>query len=180
MSKRLPADDYVLGDGASIRMRPLVAEDADEIARGFTELSPTTRYKRFLHNLDHLKPDQLEYLSRVDGVKHLAWAAADNKSNHGIGIARSIQEHDSADTAEYAITVADAWQGRGVGSLLSRALHRDAWSRGIRFWRATMLVDNAPVQHILESCGEEVSRRVEEGGAVEVLYRLNDPTASER
>lgn len=175
---RLPAEEHLLRDGASIRMRPLVAEDAAEIVRGFGELSPETRFRRFLYNFDHLKKEHVAYLSQIDGVSHLGWAAADNATNHGIAIARSIREHDSVDTAEYAITVVDAWQGRGVGKLLTRSLHRDAWNRGIRFWRATMLADNAAVQKIILTCADEVSRHAEERGAIEVLYRLRSPTTS--
>lgn len=173
---RLPAEEYILSDGSSIRMRPLVSADADEIVRGFAELSPETRYRRFLHNFDHLKKEHVAYLSEIDGVRHLAWAAAENQSNHGIAIARSIQEPQSPDTAEYAITVVDAWQGRGVGKLLTRSLHRDAWNHGIRFWRATMFADNVPVQRIILACAEEISRRPEDRGAVEIVYRLLSPT----
>ncbi|MBK8169950.1 MAG: hypothetical protein IPK60_06360 [Sandaracinaceae bacterium] len=175
MSDRLPAQEHVLEDGASIRMRPLVPEDARELERGFDQLSPQTRYRRFLHAFDHLKPAHLEYLSHIDGKRHLAWAAADNATDGGIAIARSIQEKDSADTSEYAITVVDAWQGRGVGKLITHALHKDAWANGVRFWRATMFADNIAVQAILLTCCDEVSRHTEEGGAIEILYRLRPP-----
>jgi GNAT superfamily N-acetyltransferase len=164
-----------LRDGTPITLRPLLPSDAAELVRGFESLSRESRYRRFLEFVDHLTPAQVEYLTRVDGRDHIAWVAAyrgTDGADHGAGVARSIREPGHVDTAEFAVTLADAWQGRGIGSLLTEVVARDAWRNGVRFWRATMLADNVAVQRCLQKVGDEILRRVEDRGAIEVVYKL--------
>src|SRR6185295_4859435 len=148
-----------LRDGAAIVVRPLGRDDADELARGFRRLSPESRYRRFLDTVERLTPEQVKYLTDVDKDRHVAWCAI-GPDGHGIAVARSIRD-ESGDVAEYAITVADEWQGRGVGRVLTTALARAAWATGVRRWRATTLADNASVLRLLAHAGDELDRHSE-------------------
>jgi acetyltransferase len=164
-----------LRDGTPITLRPLRADDAAELVRGFHSLSRESRYRRFLEIVDHLTPAQIDYLTRVDGHDHIAWVAAyrgEDGADHGAGVARSIREPGHYDTAEFAITLADPWQGRGVGRLLTEVVARDGWAHGVRFWRATMLADNVAVQRCMQKVGDEIVRHLEDRGAIEVVYKL--------
>ena len=63
-----------------------------------------------------------------------------------IGIARLVREDD---TAEVAFAVADAWQSRGVGTLLVERLAADARAAGIRRFVADVAPDNLPSHALL-------------------------------
>jgi hypothetical protein len=112
--------------------------------RGHRELvlgcSPGTRYARLLGSLKRLDPGTLAELGRVDHCRHEAIAAI-APDGATVGIARFIRLADPAE-AEVAMTVVDAWQGRGSplcssrGWLGRRAPRACAASEG-RAWRQT-------------------------------------------
>ncbi len=168
-----------LADGTPIVIRPLLPADAELLLRGFAKLSPQTRYRRFLQATDHLTPAQVHYLTHVDGYDHLAWGATTNDpasgETIGIAVARSVREPVDAHEAEFAIVVADDWQGRGVGSRVTRVLARKARDAGVQRWRATMLATNEAVLKLMALAGQEVSRSMDGRGCLEVVYRLASP-----
>src|SRR4051794_41779295 len=49
-----------------------------------------------------------------------------------IGIGRFIRDQAEPEEADVAVTVSDAWHGRGAGSLIVRELARLALPRGVR------------------------------------------------
>jgi len=168
-----------LRDGTPIVVRPLEPEDAALLVEGFGKLSAQTRYRRFLQAVDHLTPEQVAYLTHVDGYDHLAWGVTtdDPAAGHAIGIAiaRSVREPADAEQAEFAIVVADEWQGKGVGAMLTDVLAHKAWQAGVRRWRGTMLASNDAVQRLMSRAGETVSRHADGHGTIELVVKLGAP-----
>jgi RimJ/RimL family protein N-acetyltransferase len=68
----------------------------------------------------------------------------------GIGVARFARTSPDSRTAEMAITVVDAFQGRGIGKALVRRLVNAATARGIRTLHANVLPDNAVIIGLLQ------------------------------
>ena len=162
-----------LRDGAPVTVRPVTPEDREELRRGFLELSPESRYFRFL-NIHTLPSDELlTYLTTVDQKDHVAIGASiespDLKSERGIGIARFVRI-GGTDTAEAAITVVDDMHRRGVASVLLHELLRAAELRGIRRVRAEVLADNDTMRGILERAGAQ--KVVAESGEGTIAYDL--------
>ena len=89
-------------------------------------------------------------LTAVDRRDHVAVVASTPHDHRPVGIARFIRSVTDAESAEVAVAVADAWQRRGVGTLLLRAVVERALEVGVR--RFTMLVsdDNAAVLALLQ------------------------------
>lgn len=169
-----------LRDGTPVTVRPVVPEDRDELRRGFLELSPQSRYYRFLNVVGEPTDDLLSYLTEVDQKDHVALGATiespDLKTERGIGIARFIRLPDT-DIAEAAITVVDDMHRRGVASVLLRELLRAASARGIRTIRAEVLADNQTMRGILERAGAQ--KVAAESGAGTIAYDLTlDATES--
>ncbi len=165
-----------LPDGTRVLVRPIDADDAADLARALAELSPASRYQRFLSHVDRLSPEQLDYLTRVDGVNHIALGAAAAPSRWRvpvpIGVARCIRDPADPDLGEVAFTVADAWQGRGVGTLLARHLAHRCRKAGILRWRAVMLGENRGMERVLERVAAPQGHRWEDAGVIERLYVL--------
>jgi len=151
-------------DGTALTLRPVVKEDKDALIRGFERLSLESRFKRFLTGMPRLPEGLAAYLTDIDHVNHFAWVTfADDDPDHlGIGVSRYIRLRDDAEVAESAVAVIDAYQRRGIGSLLMLALVDVAWSNGIRRFRASYLADNAGVRHMINASGA-YSRSVEPG-----------------
>src|SRR5207253_5030087 len=56
-------------------------------------------------------------------------------------------------TAEFALAVADAWQGQGIGRLLLSRLERRAAAEGVSRLFGEVLPENKPMQRLAESLG---------------------------
>ena len=110
-----------LRDGSRVRIRQCRRTDRDLLVRGFERLSPESRYRRFLTPMHELDQKTLRYLTDLDHRDHEAMFALD-ESGEGVGVARYVRSAVRPDTAEVAVAVVDAWQGRGLGTLLLQAI----------------------------------------------------------
>lgn len=143
-------------------MRALTPADATLLAEGFRELSSESRHRRFLHSVNALGPKELAYLTNVDGHDHIAVAAGivdpERDFEIGIGVAHAIRYPDEPRCAELAVTVVDAWHGRGVGSVLTRELVARARHEGIEVLRGVVFYTNTAIQRLMHRLGPEVGR----------------------
>jgi RimJ/RimL family protein N-acetyltransferase len=79
-----------------------------------------------------------------------------------IGVVRFDHEANS-DHAEYAAVIADAWQHRGLGGRMTRALVLAAWDRGIHWFDAFVMPDNRGMIRLFERLGLPHTVRLEAG-----------------
>jgi RimJ/RimL family protein N-acetyltransferase len=151
---------HALKSGDTVVLRMIRPSDRDALRDALRRLSPESRYRRFLAPLGDPTEEMLRYLCEVDGVDHVAIIAVkdslDLKTEDAIGVARFVRLHGEGDVAEAAVTVGDAFQGRGLGTLLLATLAGAASERGIRKFRGEVLASNAPVRHLLEEVGAEI------------------------
>lgn len=148
---------HVLADGITVWIRLIRPEDAEELKRGFAELSPESRYRRFLTSTNELSDAMVRYFTNVDGEHHLALVAfvesPDLKFERGVGVGRFVRIDDQPEVAEAAITVVDDFQRRGLGKLMLTSLIEAAAERGVRKFRAEVLAANTPIRHLLHEVG---------------------------
>ena len=102
--------------------------DKQRLVEGFAELSAQSRHQRFFDHINQLTPQQLAYYTEVDGEQHAAWGLLDERQPQrpGVGVARYIRREHQPRIADVAITIADAYQGMGAGTLLYALLNRTA------------------------------------------------------
>jgi RimJ/RimL family protein N-acetyltransferase len=155
----------VLRDGSKVVIRPVRREDAPLLADGFARLSPQSRRLRFLRHKDELTPAGLRYLTDVDHHDHEALGALDQAGGRGVGVARYVRDAFDPHAAEIAVTVADDWQGRGLGTELLAQLSGHARAEGIHRFTALVSADNTAMAALLRSLRANPVHR--EHGAVE-------------
>jgi GNAT superfamily N-acetyltransferase len=150
------------GDG--IALRPFGPDDADLLVAGFERLSPQSRYHRFLAPVPRLSSSLLASLTGVDGVDHFAWGALAEEDGKmvGVGVARFVRLADR-EAADVAVTVIDAYQGRGIGARLLDALGLTALEHGITRFEGVLLAENLPARRMLGRAGARFER---DGGGV--------------
>lgn len=161
----------LLRDGAQVFVRPITAQDRRELADAFKRLSPESRYKRFLGAVNELDARTLRYLTEIDHHDHEALAAFDGRDGHGVGIARYVRFQDNPDTAELAVLVADAWQGRGLGTLLVERVVARAQAEGVRRLQALVLATNHAMLRILDEHGWSRCS-LPQDGTVEMAFEM--------
>jgi GNAT superfamily N-acetyltransferase len=129
-----------------VEIRPLAPTDRDGLAAAFSRLSEDTRWRRFHGIARRLDERELDRLTRVDHHEHEALAAIAPDSGQIVGVARYIALPHDPHTAEVAIAVDDAWQRRGIGRRLIRALAGRARAEGVTRLLAYVDGDNRFVQ----------------------------------
>lgn len=141
---------------AAIHVRPLRPDDADAL-RGFvaTALGGASRRLRFHAGMHGCPASLLAQLMAVDGHRRaglLAVVRADDGAEVVVGEAQVALSLASVE-AEFGLSVADAWQGRGVGGLLLEAVEGVAARCGAATLAAEVLPGNAPMQGLLHRHG---------------------------
>jgi RimJ/RimL family protein N-acetyltransferase len=149
-----------LRDDTKILIRPLQLEDRADLVRGFEKLSIDSRRFRFLSPIHKLSKYQLKALIEVDNLNHVALGVKDigRRGKPGIAVARFVRLEEVSGTAEFAITVIDEYQNRGLGTLLLEILMSTARDRGIDVLRGFLLDDNLAMIRLLERHGVTFKR----------------------
>jgi RimJ/RimL family protein N-acetyltransferase len=153
--------ERALRDGTRVLIRMVDPDERAQLVEGFERLSTRSRYLRFHTAIEELDERQLDYLTQVDQVDHVAWVAIDldQPEHSGIGVARFVRLEDEPQVAEAAVTVLDAYQGRGLGTMLLEVLADAARERGITTFRAYVLGENHAMLAVLDRLGPSRSER---------------------
>ena len=148
-----------LRDGSTVLIRQVRGTDAPLLADGFARLSARSRQLRFLGPKKMLSAAELRYLTDVDHHDHEAIGALSPAEGRGVGVARYIRDADDPRAAEIAVTIADDWQGRGLGTELLARLSDRARQAGIGRFTATVSADNVAMPRLLWKMGAELTGR---------------------
>jgi protein lysine acetyltransferase len=156
-------------DGTELFLRPVLPGDAERVAEGRVEFSPETLYRRFL-SVRAPTAALLAYLCEVDYIDHFVWVVTDGIDGPVVADARFIRDIDDPASAEIAITVADTYQGRGIGTLLLGALTIAARADEIERFHALVLSDNAAMRALADKF--DVRWECEEPGVVTTTMQI--------
>jgi GNAT superfamily N-acetyltransferase len=159
---------FTLQDGTHVLLRPVMPEDKERIQNGMAALSLGSRYFRFITPAARLSDQQLSYFSEVDQCGHVAWVALDSSDpkHPGLGVARFIRIKEEPTVAEVALTVIDAYQRRGLGTILLALLYLIAETQEFQTLRAAVVDENTTMLKWLRNLGAA-------GSCERGEYRLN-------
>ena len=162
-----------------LTLRPILPQDADLLARLMDGLAPTTRRNRF-HGAVKLSPSHLRRMSTIDYRHQLAVVVSTvvEGSEQLIADARYVVEPDGHG-AEFALVVADRWQGQGVGTWAMQTLQRSATNAGLQWLHGDVLHDNLPMLGLMQRCGFALSPDAEDLSVVKAQRRLGAQAASQ-
>ena len=150
------ATALTLRDGTPAVIWPLLPTDAKALREGYLELSTESRRNRFLAAVPTLSDSMLRLLiDEVDDVDHVAlvlMAFPESGAEEGAGVGRLIRYQDQLSVADVAVTVADAWQRRGVGTALLRELVQQR-PAGVQELLTLVATSNTPSLALLSRLG---------------------------
>jgi RimJ/RimL family protein N-acetyltransferase len=155
-------------------IRPIRAEDKRMLTEGLRRLSDESVHRRFLTPKRSFSRTELRYLTEVDGRDHVALVAESptEPSRRLIAVARFVRLQDDPKAAEVAITVADDWQRRGLGSQLSALLAAEARQLGIRRFTATMAADNVAAHRLMRRLTDHLEQHHVGSGVDELVLDI--------
>jgi len=145
---------WQLADGTDVTVRPIRPEDAEMEQAFVRALSAESRYFRFMRTLAELTPEMLVQFTQIDYDSEMAFVACVAREDREVevGVARYVVNPDGR-TCEFAVVIADEWQGKGIASRLMTELIGVARQRGLRTMVGEVLVSNPRMFQLMHSLG---------------------------
>ncbi|GAB6389793.1 N-acetyltransferase family protein [Stutzerimonas marianensis] len=170
-----PSDEHWiehLNDGSHVLIRPIRPEDREREAKFIRNLSPETRHFRFLGAVKEASPALLDELLQADYRHRMAFVALVHQDGEliEVGVSRYASIGDNGQ-CECAVTVADAWQHRGLGTALMRHLIDTARRNGFKQMYTVDSATNAHLQALAHELGFQRIRAPLD--ATQVIHQLD-------
>lgn len=162
-------ETLTLRDGRAVLLRPAHHSDADALQRFFAQLSPRARLLRFHGAVNRLPADALHRLTTQVPQRHVALVAmaqADDGAPTLLAEARYAVLLPGE--AEFALAVADTWQGQGLGQALLQRLAVHARASGLRQLVGSIVPGNEPMLGLISRLGAQL-----QSSHAEVTARLS-------
>jgi len=166
--------------GYSISVRPLRRTDLD-IESAFVEgLSAETRHNRLLGGAIKISRAYLEQLTSIDYTRDMALAAVVMSADAEIliGVARYVMDKSppaGPAPCEFAIVLADAWQGRGIGRHMMLKLIDVARGRRIPRLYGEILSVNHGMLSMTRKLGFHLERHPDDATVMRATLDLSPP-----
>ncbi len=180
MEPRTYAVDETLRDGTRLHIRAIRPDDKQALVALFLRLSPQTVYYRFHGVKKSLSREELIYLTELDFHRQAALVAVltFDGEEQIVGVGRYASAPGAPEhRAEVAVTVEDAHQGRGIGSLLLKHLMAVARGEGVTEFDAHVLAENRGMLHLFERTGLVLRKTASAGACHLVMTTAAGPMA---
>ena len=152
-----PADwvrSVELKDNRQVEVRPVRPEDARAEADFVHNMSSQSKYFRFMHALNDLTPEMLSRFTKIDYDREMAFVAMhyENSRETMVGVSQYVINPDKK-SCEFAVALADDWQGLGLARKLMMILMEHIKERDLDVIEGTVLRNNTSMDHLMGSLG---------------------------
>jgi acetyltransferase len=168
--------NWELSDGTVVESRPIRPEDAEMEQRFVKNLSDRSRYFRFMNSVRELTPAMLMRFTQIDYDREMAFVAvrSERGQDEEIAVARYVTNPDGR-TCEFAVVVADAWQGKGLGRRMLGTIIAVARARGLEVMIGHILAANDAMLRLCTRLGFRISDHPEDSTARRATLTLAGP-----
>lgn len=135
--------------GRDLVIRAARPEDRPQIRSLIGQLSPRSRYFRFFQARESFAERELDILLGLTGES--AGSVVAQAGGSIAGFAQYVRTGTAS--GDVAFAVADAEQGRGIGTLLFESLVEIARQNGIDNFSADVLMGNSRMMEVFENAG---------------------------
>jgi acetyltransferase len=146
----------VLGDGAPILIRRLVAEDAALYPDFLSEVTAEDLRLRFFSSMREVNHELLDKLINYDPARAMALIAVDERNRKMLGVVR-LHDDAGGESAEFAILVRSRLKGHGVGWLLMKRIIKYSKQKGLKTVRGQVLSENATMLNMCAELGFHIA-----------------------
>ncbi|TVP91131.1 MAG: bifunctional acyl-CoA synthetase/GNAT family N-acetyltransferase [Thioalkalivibrio sp.] len=167
-------EDWPMADGHTLTIRPIRPEDAQIEQTFVRSLSDEARYFRFMQAMHELTPEMLVRFTQIDYDREMALIAVMEPEpglETQVAVARYTVNPDRR-SCEFAIVVADDWQGRGIGTHLMHSLMRVAKSRGLTLMEGEIIAGNTHMRGLMRRVGFKIGPNPDDEGIVQAVREL--------
>jgi acetyl coenzyme A synthetase (ADP forming)-like protein len=172
----LQAGRVILRDGSTAHLRPADPSDFDLMTRFFAGLSSEARHKRFFTVGEAPASIIRELCDNSNPAHRLTLVVTRLREGKSAIIATATYYALNETSAEVAFAVDDAFQGKGLGTVLLERLALLAVGRGFTHLWAVTQASNDQMRHVFRDSGFE-AKEMSRHGEIEVELSLR-PTES--
>ena len=157
-------------DGTWTFLRPVTPADRPFMEASLVHMSAETLQQRFLTPTTKLSEAQWEQLLNVDQENHVAWGIIplDAADLSAAGVGRFVRLPQEPSVAEFALTVTDESQGRGLGTILLTLLIWLARHKGVDILRGLIQSSNT----LMVAWMKRLGATIEQAGEGQVVADL--------
>lgn len=166
--------DVLASDGGVVRLRPITPDDAEAMVAFHGRLSDRTRYLRYFGPYPRMTPKDLYRTTHVDYHDRVGLAIELGEVIIAVGRYELLSDREGPRAAEVAFVVADAHQGRGLGSILLEHLAGAAAENDIETFVAEVLAENNTMVTVFRDAGYQMQRS-RDGSVLHLEFAI-DPT----
>ena len=148
-----------LRDGNMAEIRALRPEDEADMLAALEQTSAQSLQRRFFAMKRHFSDKERAFFMDVDFKNHVALVARAEEAGRKVTVGGSRYIVFEPGRAEMAFMVVDAWQGRGIGSILMRHLVKIAREAGLQELTAEVLPENAGMLKVFAKFGFKPTTR---------------------
>jgi acetyltransferase len=169
-------------DGLPLVIRPIRPEDEPLIVKFHEKLSEQTVYRRYFQHLrlsDRIQHERLTRICFNDYDREMALVAEHTDPATGarelVGVAR-LSKSRTANTGEFAVLVADAYQRLGIGTELLRRLVQIGRDEKLSQITGDILIENAGMVRTSRNVGFQIRGQAGAltSGTIEAYIDLDD------
>ena len=173
---------WPLRGGGEYTVRPIHPDDAQMLKILVNQLSPESRYFRFVSSMLELPPSMLARFTLIDYDREMALVAVVHQrqadaagemveTERIVGVSRYITNPDRT-SCEFSLVVADDFNGKGLGSRLMESIMDVARDKGLAEIEGLVLSDNAGMIRLMRGLGFAVKPFPEDRDFVLVTHAL--------
>jgi acetyltransferase len=161
--------ERVLRNGVSVVFRPIECSDQGMFKDFFKSLSPASVHFRFFEIIKELPNETVERDCNIDFSQEMTIVALPKGEGKIVAVAR-LEIDSERKRGEFALTVADAWQGLGLGAELLNYLIEIACDYMLLEIHCFVSSDNARMIRLAQKAGLKL--KSSEGDALEMSLML--------
>jgi acetyltransferase len=154
---------WPLRGGGEYTVRPVHPDDASMLQEFVRNLSPESRYFRFVSSMQELPASMLARFTLIDYDREMALVAVVREQRIGpdgestevsrmLGVSRYITNPDRS-SCEFSLVVADDFNGKGLGSRLMQSIMDVARDKGLSEIDGLVLANNPGMLKLMRSLG---------------------------
>jgi acetyltransferase len=156
--------DWMLRDGTPVLLRPMKPEDEPLVSEFLSKCSEETIFFRYFKLIKKWTHEMLIRFTQNDYDRELGLMAIGQPPGPEVmmGVSRMVMAADRS-TAEFAVIVADPWQGKGLGPKLVERITEIAREQGVQLLHGDVLAQNQPMLEMVKRLGFTMHKDTEAG-----------------
>ncbi|NEX63272.1 bifunctional acetate--CoA ligase family protein/GNAT family N-acetyltransferase [Noviherbaspirillum galbum] len=160
--------EFPLRDNDSYLIRPIHPDDASMLQDFVRNMSPESRYFRFVSTMRELSERMLSRFTLIDYDREMALVAVHRRrepqedggfaeKERIIGVSRYVTNPDMS-TCEFSLAVSDDFKGQGIGSRMMMSIMDVARTKGLSQIEGLVLSNNVTMLKLMKGLGFDTKR----------------------